>query len=218
MRRNRSTKKLPMTRSRQRSSWAGGRTGGRCQPRRRRNGATGRRRPRRHPSTRMRRLPGGGWERGGSKEAAEERKPCRRSSPPLGSRSAPSVHVYTLAQLFYALAQLAPRAGGGSVPCEEASAAVPAVARRSRACACGVLQGSSWLLRSAWLLPCIALSVFREFSLPLPRAQGYVTLLLRNGWDSVQRLQMLTEEDLQDLGIKRGHARAAAQGIAAALR
>jgi uncharacterized protein YjiS (DUF1127 family) len=29
---------------------------------------------------------------------------------------------------------------------------------------------------------------------------------------------MLTEEDLQDLGIKRGHARAAAQGIAAALR
>ena len=43
--------------------------------------------------------------------------------------------------------------------------------------------------------------------------QDYERLVLANGWDTLDRLRLITEDDLVDFGVKRGHAR----GMASAL-
>ncbi|EKX54630.1 hypothetical protein GUITHDRAFT_132322 [Guillardia theta CCMP2712] len=61
-------------------------------------------------------------------------------------------------------------------------------------------------------------SSMRYRKLPAPRGlsellanaglSGYEKLLVRNGWDSLSRVQLMAEEDLMELGVKKGHARA----------
>ena len=45
----------------------------------------------------------------------------------------------------------------------------------------------------------------------------YEKTLVRGGWDSLSRMRMVTEADLVELGIKKGHARALVQSLSALL-